>query len=33
MDVPVTAPDALRTWPGAAQLFVLKRGVWHPKQR
>jgi predicted transposase YbfD/YdcC len=33
MSVPVTAPAALRTWPGVAQLFVIERRVWHSKRR
>lgn len=31
--VPGAAPAALASWPGAAQIFVVVRQVWKPKQR
>lgn len=33
MDVRVTAPEALRTWPGVAPLFVIEHRVWHSRPR
>jgi predicted transposase YbfD/YdcC len=33
VSVPVAAPEALRTWPGAAQVFVVERRFWKKKQR
>ena len=33
MPVPADAPEALRTWPGVAQIFVVERQFWQQKQR
>jgi len=33
LPVPETAPEALRTWPRAAQIFVVERQIWKKKQR
>jgi len=33
LSIPIPAPEALATWPGAAQVFVVERQVWKKKQR
>jgi predicted transposase YbfD/YdcC len=33
LSVPRDAPEALRSWPGAAQVFVVERQYWQKKQR
>jgi hypothetical protein len=33
VSVPAEVPEALGTWPGVAQAFVLERQVWKQKQR
>ena len=33
VSVPATAPAALASWPGVAQVFVVERCVWKPQQQ